>query len=176
MSARLERGLARGIERLGAMLPTDQRSWAVALGAEIAAAPAEEKLPLAASGTIGLLRIAGERVLHRWVTRPIALAAALSTGVAIGLIDVSSATRWPLRMLVTAGCVAIGVVRPQTAVISGALAGLGIAAVGRVVGAAGPYGHDAGDVWLPLIPAILLAALGGAIGREVRLGKWRSRR
>lgn len=171
MRGLLVRGLDRGISILGAILPAEQQSWANALRGEVAAAPLREKLSLATSGACGLVLIAAERVLLRWASQPIVLAAALSTGAAIGLVDVSSATRWPLRLCVVGGCLAIGAARPEAWVISGAIVGIAIAAVGRIVGAAGPYAYDAGDVWIPVIPAILVAAVGGAIGRRFRLRK-----
>ncbi|HJR35020.1 MAG TPA: hypothetical protein VJ817_08745 [Gemmatimonadales bacterium] len=158
------RGLARIIAVLGAVLPAGQRRWAEALCAEIYAAETpSERLAMALSGGMGLIRIAVERVLAGWFSRPAVLGGAMLIGAAIGVMDISVPTRWPLRVTVVVSCLAMGMARPASAGLSGAIIGLGIAAVALLDRAPNPYTHDRGDVWIPLIPAVALTILGAGL-------------
>ena len=160
------RGMARLISLLGALLPAGQRRWAEGLSAEIYAAETpSERRSMALSGGMGLISIALERMLAGWFSRPAVLGAAMLIGATIGAMDISVPTRWPLRVAVVVSSLALGMARPAGAGLSGAILGLGIAAVALLDRAPNPYTHDRGDVWIPLLPAVALTILGGGVAR-----------
>jgi hypothetical protein len=160
---------------LGWLLLREERTWARAIIAELyAVPPGLGRVRFALSGAVALLRIAGDRALSRWLNDPAALAAAAGCGLLIGWIDVVSESRWPLRILLIGCCGGLGVVRPRTALVGGAVAGLAISLMGRLAGSAGPYAFDAGDAWWPVLPAIALSAVAAWIAR--RIAAFRSRR
>lgn len=152
---------------LGVMLPREHRQWAAAIRAEIdIPVTAREKIALTVSGIFGLLFLTARGTLLRWSCYSRTLAVVAAYGLAVGYADGVSASRWPLRILVVFGAVGFGIARPKVAAIAGVLMGLSIVCVARGAGSMGPYAHDPGDVWIPLLPAILLALVGSALGKK----------
>lgn len=153
---------------LRAVLPADQREWADAVRAEIGAPTlAREKVALAASGGLGLVSLACERLLTRWTRSPRALALAVAIGVSIGAIDAVSPSRLPLRLMVIGSAFAMGLAWPRSAGATGGIIGLMICLAARASGAVGPYAHDRGDAWIPLLPSVFIAMLGAEVGKRL---------
>ncbi len=165
-------GALRGVIRLlTLMLPPDQRKWGDALLAEVhAVATTRERLSLALSGALGLVLVAAERLLIQWASAAVILVIAAVLGLASGYVDVVSGNRWPLRAIIVASSVVIGIARPNVAAMSGFLIGLGVPLVAVVTGFAGPYYYDHGDVWFPLLPAIACAVASARLSRRAGRG------
>jgi len=153
---------------LGFMLPASDRMWARAIAAEVESLPAgAERVRLALSGAVALVRITARHALSRCIANAAMLAMAVAGGAAIGWIDVASSSRRPLLILVVVCCTAFGAAWPRCAVLGGALAGLAVAAMGRLAGSSGPYAFDTGDIWLPVVPCMLVSGLAAYVSRRV---------
>ena len=110
---------------LGRALPRDQREWAAAIRAEVdIPLAAREKIALTMSGALGLLYLAARGILIRWNSHSRTLALVVAYGLTVGYVDIISATRWPLRVLLVSGALACGIARPRVASVAGTLLGL----------------------------------------------------
>lgn len=152
-----------------ALLPARRRAWGEAVLAEVEAVdPPAARIAFVVSGALGLVRIAGADALRGRLADPRAVAAAALLGLGAAVADLGAATRWPLRIALGGGCLLLGVLVPRAAWRWGLLAGAVLPVIAHLVGFAGPYVHDRGDVWFPLVPSILLAVAGAALGQRTR--------
>jgi hypothetical protein len=146
------------------LLAERERVWADALLSELGAIePGGERLRVALSGSRGLLAIGVERQLRTWLAHFPALMLAIALGLLTAAIDVSSDSRWPLRIALLVGCVTIALRSPQVSRIGGFLIGLGVPLLTTITGIRGPYEVDRGDAWWPVIPAFLLTSCIAAL-------------
>lgn len=163
--------LRSAIRLLTLVLPRDQREWGDALVAELhAVATIRDGLSLALSGALGLVLVAAERLVVRWASAAVILLIAALLGLASGYIDAVSGNRWPLRGMIIASSIVMGIAGPNVAVVSGLLIGLGVPVVAVLTGFAGPYYYDHGDVWFPLLPAIACAVVTASVRRRASRG------
>jgi hypothetical protein len=149
---------------VGRLLPRDQRQWAAAMRAEVDVPETpQEKIAFTLSGVFGLLSLVARGVLVQLSREVRTFALVAAYGLTVGYVDTESASRWPLRLLVVLGAIVIGIARPGVAAVTGMVMGVAIVAMTRAAGSTGPYAHDPGDAWMPLVPALLLALAGAAL-------------
>lgn len=160
--------LAWLIKAASQALPDLDDAWGDAMGAEVQAIPSHsERVAFTVSSLRGLVVIAISRQLRRWQTNALVLLIAASSGILVGAIDVRVDSRWPLRVGVLLSCAAVGWVRPRVARTAGVLAGLGLPLVVTVSGYPAPYQLDRGDMWFPLLPALIIAASAAALRQRL---------
>ena len=150
-------------------IPTSARPWLDAVSAEAAAVPRPERMRFVIGASIGLLRIATRAALVQLWTDRVVILAAIVGGLMIGVIDLASATRNPLRILIPLLSCAAGAANPKTAWRHGLLIGLGVP-IAAALSPGGPYQHDRGDVWISIAPAVILATTAGIVSRRMARG------
>lgn len=160
---------SRAVRLFAFLTPDAEDVWIDAIRAEVHAIPsAREQARFAISSMRGLLTISVGVCLRRWASHARALAIAVATGMGIATLDVLSETRWPLRVGLVLSCMAMGIGAPSVSRVSGLLLGLGLPTLTAVSGYRGPYKMDVGDVWIPVLPAIVLASAFGWIMEKFR--------
>lgn len=154
--------LARVIRVAARVLPGLDDAWGRAIAAELHQIPTlEERLTYTASSLWGLVIIATVRRLDQWRQHAVALQTMCVVGLLIAVVDLRADSRWPLRIGILLASAAAGWMGPRVAAMSGALAALGLPLMVMLSGYRGPYAADRGDIWLPVIPAILAASVCG---------------
>jgi hypothetical protein len=157
------------VRAVGRLLADEHRQWADALAAEVNAAPnGQDAIAIAVSGCTGLARIALTRGFVEWRSPLTVLLSAVGFSVVTATVDLNSGTRWPLRTSVIVCSLVCGAMAPRVAAVSGALIGSGVAITAAATGFPPPYSHDRGDVWIPLLPSIVLALAAARMAKRVR--------
>lgn len=160
---------SRAIRVFAIVVPGEAEIWIDGISAELHAIPsAREQRQFALSSMRGLLTIAIGVSLRRWARHAPVLAIALVAGMIVATVDVLSDTRWSLRVGLFLSCVAMGVGAPGVARISGLILGLSLPAITAITGHHGPYETDVGDVWIPLLPALVLTSTFGWLRERYR--------
>lgn len=158
------------IRVFGAVVPRESRAWIDAIRAELYAIPsAREQGRYALSSIRGLVTISICAHLRRWTGHSRALATAVAMGTVVATFDVLSDSRWFLRVGLFLSCLAMGAGAPAVSRVSGLILGLSLPVLTILSGQHGPYATDTGDVWIPLLPAIVLTSAFGWL-RENRRG------
>jgi len=125
-------------------------------------------MAIAVSGCIGLVRIAVTRGFAEWRSPFAVLVSAAGFSVLTALVDLHSSSRWPLRATALVGSLVCGAMAPRVAPLSGVVIGSGVGIAAAAAGFPAPYDHDRGDVWIPLLPSIVLALAAAQIAKRVR--------
>lgn len=154
--------LARLIRAATQALPDLDDAWGDAIGAELQAIPTlRERASFTASSLRGLAAIAFARRLRCWQSNSSTLLIVAALGVITAAVDLRADSRWPLRLAVPLSCAAVGWLAPRVARLGGVLVGLALPLAVTVSGYRGPYEVDRGDVWFPVLPALMIAASFG---------------
>lgn len=156
--------LGGALRATGDLLSPDDRRWADAIAAELHATESRrEQLGIALSGVRGLFTIALERTALHWQLNARMLAVAAALGLLTAWVDLNADSRRPLWITMLASCAMIGILAPRVARAGGVLIGIGLPLLTALAGARGPYAIDRGDVWIPLLPALVLTSLFAAL-------------
>jgi hypothetical protein len=107
---------------------------------------------------LALVRIGAAACARRWIREARALTIFGLAGFAVAAVDLQSATRTRLWLALLATCVVAGAARPRLALPLGLLIGLGLPVATAVIGY-GPYASDRGDIWYPMLPALMVTVL-----------------
>ena len=150
-------------------MPRDTDAWVDAMVGELHAIPSpNDQRRFALSGMRGLLSITISASLRRWARHAPALAMAVVMGIGVAIVDVLSDTRWPLRVGLFLSCVAMGLAAPAVSRVAGLILGLSLPALTALSGYRGPYETDVGDVWIPLLPALVVTSTLGRLRESYR--------
>jgi hypothetical protein len=150
------------IRVFGMLVSKDAERWIDAVIGELYAIPSpHEQRQFALSSMRGLVTIAIDGCLRRGVSHARALSIAVAMGMVVATLDVLSHDRLSLRVSLLLSCVAMGVGAPGVSRVSGLILGLSLPAFTAISGYRGPYTTDVGDVWMPLLPAIVVTSLFG---------------
>jgi hypothetical protein len=157
------------IRVFGVVVPREADGWIDAIRAELHSIPsAREQRRFALSSMRGLLTIAFGVSLRRWARHARGLAIAVVMGMVVASFDVLSDTRWYLRVGLLLSCVVMGLGAPGISGVSGLILGLSLPLLTAISGNRGPYETDVGDVWIPLLPAVVLTSTFGWLRESYR--------
>lgn len=149
--------IARAVRAASRVL--GEHEWGDALANELSYIDnPSDRSALALGGVLGLGRMAAGRRIACWMRESRTLGIFGAAGCIIGIFDLQSDSRTLLRLALLATCVIAGAVRPRMALALGTVIGFGLPLAVIAIGF-GPYATDRGDVWFPVLPALMVTLL-----------------